>query len=122
MIEKESQWWLIASLHNTHQANKCPFVAIDKQVIHTTIPIHEITHEAPVVHQSQTHAPVPLEHFLSRGGTLRGAISQDAIAKKVLRSGQCSREVDGVAETLERDLRLKGTVSHTRLVPIHNLI
>ncbi|KAF5329510.1 hypothetical protein D9619_009320 [Psilocybe cf. subviscida] len=79
---------------------------IDKHRIVTTIPIREITHEAPVVHQSQTHAPVPLEHFLQRGGTLSGAIGQDEITKKMLRSGQCLREVDGVAEQLERELKL----------------
>ncbi|KAH9476668.1 hypothetical protein JR316_0010582 [Psilocybe cubensis] len=80
---------------------------IDRQHIHTTIPIHEVTHEAPVVHQSQTHAPVPMEHFLQRGGTLHGAISQEEISRKVLHTGQCTREVEGIAETMERDLNLK---------------
>ncbi|KAF9484759.1 hypothetical protein BDN70DRAFT_849033 [Pholiota conissans] len=85
---------------------------IEKQVIHTTVPIHEITHEAPVVHQSQTHAPVPLEHFLSRGGSLSGAVSQEEIGSKVLNTGQCAREVEGVAEKLERDLNLAPSDLH----------
>ncbi|PPQ82785.1 hypothetical protein CVT25_009280 [Psilocybe cyanescens] len=80
---------------------------IDRQHIHTTIPIHEVTHEAPVVHQSQTHAPVPMEHFLQRGGTLHGATSHEEISRRVLHSGECTREVDGIAETMERDLNLK---------------
>ena len=63
------------------------------------------------MHQSQTHAPVPLDHFLSRGGTLSGAIAQDQITKKVLRTGQCERAVDGVAENLERELHLEKSVS-----------
>ena len=63
------------------------------------------------MHQSQTHAPVPLDHFLSRGGTLSGAIMQDQISKKVLRTGQCERAVDGVAENLERELHLEKSVS-----------
>ncbi|KAF8963292.1 hypothetical protein BDZ97DRAFT_1042457 [Flammula alnicola] len=88
---------------------------VDKQRIRTTIPIHEITHEAPVVHQSMTHAPVALEHFLQRGGTLEGAIPQAQISEKVLHGGQCVREVDGVAETLERDLNLGKSSSHGQI-------
>ncbi|PPQ99582.1 hypothetical protein CVT24_005161 [Panaeolus cyanescens] len=79
---------------------------IDKKRIHTTIPVHEVTHEAPVVHQSQAHAPIPLEHFLQKGGTLEGAVSQDRISEKVLHQGTCTRDVEGVAEDLERDLHI----------------
>ncbi|KIK01701.1 hypothetical protein K443DRAFT_553250 [Laccaria amethystina LaAM-08-1] len=74
---------------------------IDKRRIHATIPIHTVTHEAPVVHQSQVHDPVPIETFVKA----HGAVPQSAITKKVLQ-GQNSRHVDGVAEELERDLNL----------------
>lgn len=82
------------------------FLAVDRQRIRTTIPIHEVTHEAPIVHQSQTHKSVPLEHFLDRGGILQNAISADEIGSRVLHVGQCKREVEGVAEDLERELRI----------------
>lgn len=75
---------------------------IDKRRIHATIPIHTVTHEAPVVHQSQVHDPVPIETFVKKA---HGAVPQSAIKKKVLH-GQSSRHVDGVAEELERDLHL----------------
>lgn len=48
-----------------------------------------------------------MEHFLQRGGTLHGGTSQEDITNKVLASGQCTHEVDGIAETMERDLNLK---------------
>ncbi|KAF8630098.1 hypothetical protein AX17_005496 [Amanita inopinata Kibby_2008] len=79
---------------------------IDKHRIHTTIPIHEVTHEAPIVHQSQRHDPVPVEDFLERGGTLTGAIPYEQISAKILHGGQCTRDVDGVAYNLENELRL----------------
>ncbi|KAF9039902.1 hypothetical protein BJ165DRAFT_1392774 [Panaeolus papilionaceus] len=79
---------------------------VEKRRIHTTIPVHEVTHEAPVVHQSQAHAPIPMEHFLQKGGTLEGSISQDKIGGKVLHHGTCTRDVEGVAEDLERNLHL----------------
>jgi hypothetical protein len=81
-------------------------LAIDKRRIHATIPIHTVTHEAPVVHQSQVHDPVPIETFVKA----HGAVPQSAITKKVLQ-GQNSRHVDGVAEELERDLNLGKNVS-----------
>ncbi|CAA7263936.1 unnamed protein product [Cyclocybe aegerita] len=86
---------------------------LDRHRIHTTIPIHEVTHEAPVVHQSQTHASVALEHFLQRGGILAGAISPDDIRGKILHGGHCSRDVDGIAEKLETELKLGKSNTHT---------
>jgi hypothetical protein len=80
--------------------------AIDPRRIRTTIPIREVSHEAPIVHQSQTHDAVPIEHFLQRGGILENAITNDTIGDRVLHSGQCVREVDGVADSLTKDLNL----------------
>ncbi|KAJ2921291.1 hypothetical protein H1R20_g15803, partial [Candolleomyces eurysporus] len=79
---------------------------VNRQFIHTKIPIHEITHEAPIVHQSQTHAPIPLEHFVERGGVLKGGMSQADISAKVLHGGECTREIDGIAQDLEKELNL----------------
>ncbi|KAJ3567266.1 hypothetical protein NP233_g6479 [Leucocoprinus birnbaumii] len=81
---------------------------IDRQRIRTTVPIHEITHEAPIIHQSQTHNAVPIEHFLQKGGILQNAVPTDDIGSRVLHSGQCTREIDGVADNL-RDLDLTNT-------------
>ncbi|KAF9447644.1 hypothetical protein P691DRAFT_671079 [Macrolepiota fuliginosa MF-IS2] len=79
---------------------------IQRRSTSTVIPIHEVTHEAPVVHSSQTHDPVPIEHFLERGGRLRDAIGPDEVGSRVLHSGTCSREIDGVADTLAKELKL----------------
>ncbi|EAU87427.2 hypothetical protein CC1G_02186 [Coprinopsis cinerea okayama7 len=79
---------------------------IDRQHIHTTIPIHEVTQEAPIVHQSQTHAPIPMDHFVERGGALRGGTTPDVVEKTLLREGKCIRTVDGVAEDMEKRLHL----------------
>ncbi|RDB18316.1 hypothetical protein Hypma_000534 [Hypsizygus marmoreus] len=76
----------------------------DQHRIHTTIPIHQVTHEAPVVHQSQTHNPVSMEHFSQKGGALSGGLSHDQIGEKVLHGGECTRQVDGEGETLARNL------------------
>jgi hypothetical protein len=72
-------------------------IGIEGERVRTTIPIHEVTHEAPVVHQPQSHEPVALENFLSSGGSLQGGIPQNEIARKVLHSGKCIREIDGAA-------------------------
>ena len=81
-------------------------LVVEQSYLHTKIPIREVTQEAPIVHQSQTHAPIPLEQFVDRGGVLTGGVPQDQIAKKVLVGGECTREVEGIAGDLERDLNL----------------
>lgn len=79
----------------------------DQEFTHTTIPIHEVTHEAPIVHQSQVHAPIPLNQFVQSGGVVDGGISQDSISSRVLKTGECTREVDGIAADLEKGLGLE---------------
>ncbi|BGP06746.1 hypothetical protein JCM10049v2_002570 [Rhodotorula toruloides] len=85
--------------------------------IHTTIPIHETVHEAPVVHQSTVHEPLPLKEFVAGGGDLKSTLRHDADA--LLDRGECERTVDGPAETLTQQLGLasigekKGTASIT---------
>ncbi|KAF8624315.1 hypothetical protein AX15_005945 [Amanita polypyramis BW_CC] len=79
---------------------------IDKHRVHTTIPIHEVTHEAPIIHQSRTHDPVPIEHYLKHGGTLAGSVRPEDVSTMLLQQGQCVREVNGVAERLEKELQL----------------
>ncbi|KAG6860872.1 hypothetical protein C0995_006552 [Termitomyces sp. Mi166 len=82
--------------------------AIDQHRIHTIIPIHQITHEAPIVHKSQTHAPVTMEHFVQKGGQITGGLMYDQIGSVILRSGECSREVDGEGEKIARKLTGSG--------------
>ncbi|PRQ73153.1 hypothetical protein AAT19DRAFT_15906 [Rhodotorula toruloides] len=85
--------------------------------IHTTIPIHETVHEAPVVHQSTVHEPLPLKEFVAGGGDLKSTLRHDADA--LLDRGECERTVDGPAETLTQQLGLasigekNGTASTT---------
>lgn len=81
-------------------------LAVDQHRIHTAIPIYEVTHEAPVIHQSRTHDPIPIEHFMNHGGSLDNALQPEAVSADLLPKGQCAREVDGAAERLEKDHRL----------------
>ena len=68
-------------------------IVIEKERIRTTVPIHEVIHEAPVIHQVRTHTPIPIQLFLNQFGTLDG-VSHDDIIKKVLGNGKCVREGD----------------------------
>ncbi|KAF6756269.1 hypothetical protein DFP72DRAFT_895076 [Ephemerocybe angulata] len=83
---------------------------VAQEFTHTKIPIHEVTHEAPIVHQSQTHAPIPLSSFVEKGGVLEGGVRQEDISKKVLHGGDCTRSVDGIASDLENTLQLDSQV------------
>jgi len=98
----------------SNRASCLSFPAIDHQTIHTTIPIHEVSHDAPIIHQSQTHNAVPIEHFLQKGGILHNAISTNDIGSRVLHSGKCTREIDGTADELAKELKL--TNSHVRIL------
>ncbi|KIL64363.1 hypothetical protein M378DRAFT_163395 [Amanita muscaria Koide BX008] len=82
---------------------------LDKHRIHTTIPIHEVTHEAPIVHQSQTHAPISVDQFLEHGGLLSGGLQPADAADKLLQQGKCTRQVDGVANRMEKEMNLSTT-------------
>ncbi|KAG5340708.1 hypothetical protein C0989_000588 [Termitomyces sp. Mn162] len=81
---------------------------IEQHRIHTIIPIHQITHEAPVVHKSQIHTPVSMEHFAQKGGQIAGGLTCDQIGSTVLRSGECTRDVDGEGENIARELTGSG--------------
>ncbi|TFK26940.1 hypothetical protein FA15DRAFT_754635 [Coprinopsis marcescibilis] len=79
---------------------------VERESIHTTIPIHEVTEDAPIVHQSQMHAPIPMEYFVEHGGSLRGGVSKEEISSRILHTGECTRDVNGVAEQVENNLHL----------------
>ncbi|KAG6828248.1 hypothetical protein H0H87_002638 [Tephrocybe sp. NHM501043] len=78
--------------------------AIEQHRIHTVIPVHQVTHEAPVVHKSQTHAPVSMEYFAQKGGQIVGGLKYDEVGSTVLRNGQCTRDVDGEGENIAQNL------------------
>lgn len=99
--------------HHVHHVTQ-PVVEhehVERHRIHTVIPTHHVTHEAPIVHKSSVHEPVSMESFLSGGGKLDSGITHDKAG--VLNSGEgCERTVDGVGEKLARDLNLRsGTTS-----------
>ncbi|KAF8654783.1 hypothetical protein AX16_003438 [Volvariella volvacea WC 439] len=82
---------------------------IHRHRIHTIIPTHEVVHEAPIIHQTQTHEPITMEHFLEKGGEMSNAFTQKSIASKVLSTGSCIREVEGTGERLMNELHMKDT-------------
>lgn len=96
-------------------------LAVDQHRIHTAIPIYEITHEAPVIHQSRIHDPIPIEHFMNHGGSLDNTVQPEDVSAGLLAKGQCTREVVGAAERLEKDLRLDD-VAVCEQVPLRNNI
>lgn len=56
----------------------------DRHRIHTTIPVHRITHDAPIIHKSIQHEPLELSEFLERGGTLTSSTTHTEIGKQLL--------------------------------------
>ncbi|KAF9029457.1 hypothetical protein BDZ89DRAFT_1065415 [Hymenopellis radicata] len=97
--------------HHTHHVIQ-PIIekeTFDKHRIHTVIPLHEEVHEAPIVHESQKHAPIGMEDFLKTFGgesITSGAVSRDQIGSKVMHPPECERTVDGAGEKLAKELHL----------------
>lgn len=58
------------------------------------------------MHQSKVHPSIPLETFIHGGGSVTSGIPHDQIREKVMIHSQCERHVDGIAETLEKELNL----------------
>ncbi|GAA5883539.1 hypothetical protein JCM16303_005475 [Sporobolomyces ruberrimus] len=71
---------------------------------HTVVPIHQETHEAPIVHQSVAHEPMALKDFVAGGGDLKSNVKH---TPDLLNRGEdCERTVDGPAEKLKETLGL----------------
>lgn len=77
---------------------------VERHRIHTVIPVHHVTHEAPIIHKSSTHAPVSLNDFLQGGGKLDSHITHESSG--LLANNDCERVEDGPATALVRDLHL----------------
>jgi hypothetical protein len=90
VIEKESKLCFSLSLPCSKTLRRCDLV-IEKERIRTIVPIHEVVHEAPVIHQDQPHPPMAYHVFTSQFGSLDG-VSHAEILKKVLGNGKCVRE------------------------------
>ncbi|KZO94038.1 hypothetical protein CALVIDRAFT_232704 [Calocera viscosa TUFC12733] len=67
--------------------------------IHTTVPLHHVVHEAPIVHSSIAHEPMAREDFLSQGGKLGEGLTHNAAGDRLL-GGECERQVDGDGERM----------------------
>lgn len=57
---------------------------IQQEVIHTTIPVHEVIHEKPVVHEATVEPVLTMDQFMSKGGSLAGG---ETVAREV-RAGE----------------------------------
>jgi len=94
-------------IHHVHHLT-APVIeqeVVDRHKIHTVIPTHHITHEAPIIHKSSIHEPISIADFQKGGGVLGSGVTMENAG--VLQSGECSREVDGVGEKLAQELHLK---------------
>ncbi|GAA5879416.1 hypothetical protein JCM3774_005234 [Rhodotorula dairenensis] len=94
--------------HDHHHVHHVVQPVIERDVhehnrIKTTIPVHQETHEAPIVHQSVQHEPLKLDQFVAGGGDLKSNLKHDA---NLLDRGQCERTVDGPAESMTETLGL----------------
>ncbi|GAA5884580.1 hypothetical protein JCM6882_005305 [Rhodosporidiobolus microsporus] len=74
--------------------------------IHTVIPTHQTTHEAPIVHSSISHEPMSLKDFTAGGGDLASKLKHDANLLIHKDNQNCERTVDGPAETLTHQFGL----------------
>ncbi|GAA5902962.1 hypothetical protein JCM6882_009656 [Rhodosporidiobolus microsporus] len=78
---------------------------------HTYIPVRQITHEAPVIHQTTVLAPLSIEQYLKSGGNIKSTVKHDYsllnFAELAGISGE--RVVKGPGETLISDLGLSRT-------------
>ncbi|GAA5967245.1 hypothetical protein JCM11641_000487 [Rhodosporidiobolus odoratus] len=74
--------------------------------IHTVIPVHQTTHEAPIVHSSVSHEPMSLKDFTAGGGDLASKLKHDANLLLHKDNRDCERTVQGPAETLTEQLGL----------------
>jgi len=95
--------------HHVHHVTQ-PVVEqeiVERERIHTVIPVHQETHEAPIIHKSSTHQPVTMDSFLSGGGKLSSGITHDNAG--VLATEGCDRQVSGVGEKLAADLHLNNS-------------
>jgi len=106
-------------IHHVHHVTQ-PIIEqeiVERHRIHTVIPVHHVTHEAPIIHKSSTHAPVSLDDFLQGGGKLDSRITHETSG--LLDNDDCAVEVNGPAEKLLQDLNLGTSVlghshSHSR--------
>lgn len=85
----------------------------EHHVTHTTIPIHQETHEAPIVHQSVAHEPMALKDFVSGGGDLKSTLKHDGSLLEKTTGSDCTREVTGPGEQITSALGLGGASSTT---------
>ncbi|KAF8902723.1 hypothetical protein CPB85DRAFT_1417184 [Mucidula mucida] len=110
--------------HHTHHVIQ-PIIekeTFDRHRVHTVIPSHEEIHEAPIVHDSQQHAPISMQDFMQTYGgdsVTSGAVPHDQIGSKVMHPPDCERTVDGPGEKLAKELRLGAAepsdVQHTNV-------
>jgi len=93
--------------HHVHHVTQ-PIIeqeVVDRHRIHTIIPVHHVTHEAPIIHKSSVHEHVALADFLKGGGKLDSQITSDKTG--LISTGECERSVDGVGADLFSKLGLR---------------
>ncbi|MBW0538663.1 hypothetical protein O181_078378 [Austropuccinia psidii MF-1] len=56
----------------------------ERHRIHTTVPIHQVTNEAPIIHASIQEKPISMEEFLKKGGSLKSTVTHTDIGKSIL--------------------------------------
>ncbi|KAF4574386.1 hypothetical protein EYR40_005896 [Pleurotus pulmonarius] len=86
---------------------------IDRHRIHTVIPTHHVTHEAPIVHQSHHHEPMTMEQF-QKLGHANGGLSHSEVTQTLLNQGECTREVDNLGNNMSNNLRMDEDRGSTR--------
>ena len=85
--------------HDTHEHHR----------IRTVIPIHEVHHEAPIIHEATKLEPISREEAQTLGHL--GSKLSEVTNANVLPTGKCERRVEGVAETLAKELNLHRSAS-----------
>lgn len=57
---------------------------VQQEVVHTTIPVHHVIHEKPVVHEATIEPTLTMDQFMKKGGSISGT---ETVAREV-RAGE----------------------------------
>ncbi|RDB18314.1 hypothetical protein Hypma_000536 [Hypsizygus marmoreus] len=81
--------------------------SIDRSRIHTVIPIHQVSHEIPVIREPRILAPVSIDGFVeTQAGTMSGDLKQAQTGDTAHHCSSCTCGVGKLGESLDRDLRV----------------
>ena len=71
---------------------------VQQEVVHTTVPVHHVIHEKPVVHEATVEPTLTMDQFMKKGGSLSGS---ETVAREVRPGEPATLTGDAKAATHE---------------------